>query len=230
MFPAAYANTFCFQRKLFVSFPTFCREKNVEMMFKLVAGAIQQAEGQDVGGLLHLLHIHLCQPLHPPDDRYSRVSLATRMDLSVHPTITGVYYLKKFPSTSSYFDRIIPLYPPDDHFSRVSLATGINQTWSMRPSKEWLVSSTSKSSPYFWVKMEQFVCESSLLVKGGLLPMHSLACFDRIITLGQKFQKVENDENRFFAITSSKLFKNWFCKGHIFSNNIFHNHCFLYVL
>ena len=26
--------------------------------------------------------------------------------------------------------------------------------------------------------------------------------------LGQKFQKVENDENRFFAITSSKLFKN----------------------
>ena len=34
----------------------------------------------------------------------------------------------------------------------------------------------------------------------------------------------------FFAITSSKLFKNWFCKGHIFSNNIFHNHCFLYVL
>ena len=25
---------------------------------------------------------------------------------------------------------------------------------------------------------------------------------------GQKFQKVENDENRFFAITSSKLFKN----------------------
>ena len=28
------------------------------------------------------------------------------------------------------------------------------------------------------------------------------------ITQGQKFQKVENDENRFFAITSSKLFKN----------------------
>ena len=26
--------------------------------------------------------------------------------------------------------------------------------------------------------------------------------------VGQKFQKVENDENRFFAITSSKLFKN----------------------
>ena len=26
--------------------------------------------------------------------------------------------------------------------------------------------------------------------------------------IGQKFQKVENDENRFFAITSSKLFKN----------------------
>ena len=90
---------------------------------------------------------------------------------------------KKVSSTSSYFDRIIPLYPQDDHFSRVSLATRINQTWSMRPSKEWLVSSTSKSSPYFWVKMEQFVCESSVLVKGGLLPMHSLACFDRIITL-----------------------------------------------
>ena len=28
------------------------------------------------------------------------------------------------------------------------------------------------------------------------------------VNLGQKFQKVENDENRFFAITSSKLFKN----------------------
>ena len=28
------------------------------------------------------------------------------------------------------------------------------------------------------------------------------------LCLGQKFQKVENDENRFFAITSSKLFKN----------------------
>ena len=27
-------------------------------------------------------------------------------------------------------------------------------------------------------------------------------------TRGQKFQKVENDENRFFAITSSKLSKN----------------------
>ena len=52
----------------------------------------------------------------------------------------------------------------------------------------------------------------------------------KCFTNGQKFQKVENDENRFFAITSSKLFKNWFCKGHIFSNNIFHNHCFLYVL
>ena len=31
------------------------------------------------------------------------------------------------------------------------------------------------------------------------------ACFAN--TEGQKFQKVENDENRFFAITSSKLFK-----------------------
>ena len=30
---------------------------------------------------------------------------------------------------------------------------------------------------------------------------------DQIIP-GQKFQKVENDEDRFFAITSSKLFKN----------------------
>ena len=28
------------------------------------------------------------------------------------------------------------------------------------------------------------------------------------MNIGQKFQKVENDENRFFAITSSKLFKN----------------------
>ena len=34
-------------------------------------------------------------------------------------------------------------------------------------------------------------------------------------TLGQKFQKVENEENRFFAITSSKLVINWFCKKHL---------------
>ena len=181
--PSCLCKYLLFSEETFCFFSNVLSRKNVEMKFKLVAGALQQAEGQDVGGLLHLLHIHLCQPLHSPDDRYSRVSLATRMDLSVHPTKPGVYYLKKISSTSSYFDRIIPLYPPDDHFSRVSLATRINQTWSMRPSKEWLVSSTSKSSPYFWVKMEQFVCESSVLVKGGLLPMHSLSCFDRIITL-----------------------------------------------
>ena len=30
----------------------------------------------------------------------------------------------------------------------------------------------------------------------------------QLLLFGQKFQKVENDENRFFAITSSKLFKN----------------------
>ena len=30
----------------------------------------------------------------------------------------------------------------------------------------------------------------------------------KTITIGQKYEKVENDENRFFAITSSKLFKN----------------------
>ena len=108
------------------------------MKFKLVAGTVQQAEGQDVGGLLHLLHIHLCQPLHSPDDRYSSVSLATRMDLSVHPTKPGVYYLKKISSTSSYFDRIIPLYPPDDHFSRVSLATRIDQTQKSGSSRQHL--------------------------------------------------------------------------------------------
>ena len=32
--------------------------------------------------------------------------------------------------------------------------------------------------------------------------------FSPSVAQGQKFQKVENDENRFFAITSSKLFKN----------------------
>ena len=47
---------------------------------------------------------------------------------------------------------------------------------------------------------------------------------------GQKFQKVENEENLFFAITSSKLVRNWFCKKHLLRNNIFHNYCFLYVL
>ena len=40
---------------------------------------------------------------------------------------------------------------------------------------------------------------------------HNLACSWN--TKGQKFQKVENDENRFFAITSSKLFKIDFVKG-----------------
>ena len=33
------------------------------------------------------------------------------------------------------------------------------------------------------------------------------------LSVGQKFQKVENDENRFFAITSSKLLKIDFVKG-----------------
>ena len=47
---------------------------------------------------------------------------------------------------------------------------------------------------------------------------------------GQLFQKVENDENRFFAITSSKLVTNWFCKKHLLRNDICHNYCFLYVL
>ena len=100
---------FVFRGNFLFLFQRFVEEKNVEMMLKLVAGAVQQAEGQDVGGLLHLLHIHLCQPLHPPDDRYSRVSLATKMSLSAHPTIPGVYHLKKVSSTSSYFDRIISL-------------------------------------------------------------------------------------------------------------------------
>ena len=70
---------FVFRGNFLSLFQRFVEKKNVEIMFKLVAGAVQQAEGQDVGGLLHLLHIHLCQPLHPTDDRYSRVSLATRM-------------------------------------------------------------------------------------------------------------------------------------------------------
>ena len=48
--------------------------------------------------------------------------------------------------------------------------------------------------------------------------------------LGQLFQKVENDENQFFAITSSKLVRNWFCKKHLVRNHIFHNYCFIYVL
>ena len=39
------------------------------------------------------------------------------------------------------------------------------------------------------------------IIAGGGVQVH-LSIF------GQKFQKVENDENRFFAITSSKLFKN----------------------
>ena len=53
------------------------------------------------------------------------------------------------------------------------------------------------------------------LVGLGLLPRLTYLCqliylFAKLpdFTYGQKFQKVENDENRFFAITSSKLFKN----------------------
>ena len=48
--------------------------------------------------------------------------------------------------------------------------------------------------------------------------------------LGQKFEKVENGENRFFAITSSKLVRNWFCKKHLVRNHIFHNFCLNYGL
>ena len=44
-----------------------------------------------------------------------------------------------------------------------------------------------------------------------------------------KFEKVENDKNRSFAITSSKLITNWFCKGHLLRNNIVHNYCYVYV-
>ena len=47
---------------------------------------------------------------------------------------------------------------------------------------------------------------------------------------GQKFEKVENGENRFFAITSSKLVRNWFCKKHLVRNHIFHNFCLNYGL
>ena len=50
------------------------------------------------------------------------------------------------------------------------------------------------------------------------------------LTSGQKFQKVENEENWFFAITSSKLAINWFCKKYLVRNRIFHNYCFIYVL
>ena len=50
------------------------------------------------------------------------------------------------------------------------------------------------------------------------------------MSTGQKFEKVENGENRFFAITSSKLVRNWFCKKHLVRNHIFHNFCFNYGL
>ena len=130
MFPAAYANTFCFQRKLFVSFPTFCREKK---MLKWCCRSGTANRGT-----------RCWRPTSPAP--YSSLSASTfsRWSLfqsefgnkNVHPTKPGVYYLKRVSLTSSYFDRIIPLYPPDDRFSRVSLATRINQTWSMRPSKE----------------------------------------------------------------------------------------------
>ena len=48
-----------------------------------------------------------------------------------------------------------------------------------------------------------------------------------VIVFGQKFQKVENEENRFFAITSSKLTRTWYCKKHLLRNHIFHNYRFL---
>ena len=37
---------------------------------------------------------------------------------------------------------------------------------------------------------------------------------------GQKFQQVRNEENRFFAITSSKWVRNRFCKKHLSRNPI----------
>ena len=51
-----------------------------------------------------------------------------------------------------------------------------------------------------------------------------------VFVFGQKFEKVENGENRFFAITSSKLVRNWFCKKHLVRNHIFHNFCLNYGL
>ena len=44
--------------------------------------------------------------------------------------------------------------------------------------------------------------------------------------MGKNLKKVENEENHFFAITSSKLVINWFCKKHLLRNHICHNYWF----
>ena len=90
---------------------------------------------------------------------------------------------------------------------------------------------------YFFV--EVFICKlpdhHSLAVEYKHLGSKNMKVYiyPRVVCrniFGQKFQKVENEENQFFPITSSKLVRNWFCKKHLLRNNIFHDYCFLYVL
>ena len=45
------------------------------LFFLPIPGEIQQTKRQDAWGILHMLHLHLHQSLHPPDDRHSWVSL-----------------------------------------------------------------------------------------------------------------------------------------------------------
>ena len=64
------------------------------------------------------------------------------------------------------------------------------------------------------IKVKKQASSWSLIVKITLAHLHLLPNGSwNLVSLssGQLFQKVENDENQFFAITSSKLVRNWFC-------------------
>ena len=177
MFPAAYANTFAFKGNFLFLFQRFV-EKKCWNEVQTCCRSATASRGT-----------RCWRPTSPAP--YSSLSASTfsrwslfqsefgnKNGLVCSPNQTWSILPQKILVNLILFR---PNYPSISSRWSLFQSEFSNKNWPN--SKEWLVSSTSKSSPYFWVKMEQFVCESSVLVKGGLLPMHSLACFDRIITL-----------------------------------------------
>ena len=94
---------------------------------------------------------------------------------------------------------------------------------SFLPSKSM---SWNRNYPLSFLSFRIIITEYTSLTR---LPQH-MYIISTGFTHGQKFEKVENGENRFFAITSSKLVRNWFCKKHLVRNHIFHNFCLNYGL
>ena len=82
-----------------------------------------------------------------------------------------------------------------------------------------------------WFIIFQIIPKARLCGSRTLWTARSPSCCSRVqdaylwcsvsFAYGQKIQKVENEEIRFFAISSSKLARNWFCKKHLVRNHIF---------